>query len=357
MKSINSVVRLFIVFALPIVCNDRYNDELKVQQPKGACFALKSTFLTMLKNKFNASVFIETGTYKGDTTNVAADVFDQVHTIELGVDLYEKAKERFIEKPNVFLYCGNSPDVLKQILPTISERVILWLDSHWSGGDTVLGEENTPVIKEIEAIKKSGHKNCIILIDDIRCFDPENSFYSTGMHYGYPSVHELKKAIKSINKNYCVQILGDILIAYLKQDDIACSPTLDACTKSRFFTGKRNISEIIDLEMNVIGNASQEEADAIKDLFHLFAERGHAKEYALWYGLIKLKNKDYKTAFEAFEKSHKSGLNHWRIFWYMALTAHHMGDKDIACMYLKKVLKHAKNFEAAKILYEDLLAN
>src|SRR5689334_9892877 len=60
--------------------------------PEGS---LKLSLLQMLKTAFGSEIFIETGTYLGDTTAVAAAIFSEVHTVELFPELFNQAHERF----------------------------------------------------------------------------------------------------------------------------------------------------------------------------------------------------------------------------------------------------------------------
>src|ERR1700733_5977323 len=52
--------------------------------------ALKYSLLNELKQAFKIEAFIETGTFQGNTTAIAATVFDQVHSIEIFPVFYAK---------------------------------------------------------------------------------------------------------------------------------------------------------------------------------------------------------------------------------------------------------------------------
>ena len=53
---------------------------------------LNPQFLRELRDAFGLTTFIETGTFRGDTTAVAAGLFESVHTIELSLELHEQAR-------------------------------------------------------------------------------------------------------------------------------------------------------------------------------------------------------------------------------------------------------------------------
>ena len=58
--------------------------------------SLEESYIKMIARASKATTIVETGTYKGDSTEKMAKHFKQVHSIELGADLYEGAKQRFI---------------------------------------------------------------------------------------------------------------------------------------------------------------------------------------------------------------------------------------------------------------------
>ena len=183
--------------------------------------SLTLDFLEKISKLFHADVFVETGTLAGGTAAEASKTFREVHTIELSKELFLKATERFQNNSNVNVYHGDSAVVLKNILPSIQGKIVFWLDSHYSGGETARGSENTPIMQEIEAIRRQNIRDSVILIDDIRCFyrDPNPA----SIHYGYPTVRELSSAILAIDPEYCIEVIGDALISYPLHDEVHLS--------------------------------------------------------------------------------------------------------------------------------------
>lgn len=135
-------------------------------------------------------ILIETGTFKGDVAWYESHLFKEIHTVEIKRELYEKAQARLKNKSNVICYCGNSAEVLPEILKKIRKRCILLLDAHWSGDSSVNWEEScwkgwgvdtgyrgdkttipsaenqTPLKNEVESIAKLHHYPSVIIIDD-----------------------------------------------------------------------------------------------------------------------------------------------------------------------------------------------
>ena len=117
----------------------------------------------------NISVFVETGTYRGDTARLAASHFAQVHTIELSENFYRDNAEKFSSVPNIVPHLGDSRAVLPHILSKIgSQPALFWLDGHWSSGVTAGAGDECPLLDELALL---GQRDAdLILIDDARFF-------------------------------------------------------------------------------------------------------------------------------------------------------------------------------------------
>jgi len=136
--------------------------------------------MPLLTKKFYDSVstpetyhYVETGTYTGQGIKDVMAHYDFVHSIELSERYYLDAVERFIHYPHVRLYHGNSKVVLPRILNHIQQPVTVYLDGHFSGGDTAFGDENingvsnAPLLEELDVLLSRSYDD-IIIIDDCR---------------------------------------------------------------------------------------------------------------------------------------------------------------------------------------------
>jgi len=119
-------------------------------------------------------VFIETGSHTGKGIEAALEAgFRLVISIELSNKWFEHCKEKFRGRAQILH--GDSGEVLAGMLPSRgSDPITFWLDGHYSGGDTARGTEESPLLREIDAIIKNLRKGDIILIDDMRCFSVEH---------------------------------------------------------------------------------------------------------------------------------------------------------------------------------------
>jgi hypothetical protein len=113
--------------------------------------------------------FIETGTMSGDTAFWAAEHFEGIVTIEASPVWYERACQRLAKCANVRVVLGDSRTRLAETLADLHDPALLWLDAHWSGGETAGAGSECPLPEEIAAINASSADHGI-LVDDARCF-------------------------------------------------------------------------------------------------------------------------------------------------------------------------------------------
>lgn len=118
------------------------------------------------------SIFIETGTNEGITAFEMAPCFKEVHTVEICETLHAKAleKSKNLGFDNVTFHLGDSTDVLPQLLPSIEDHAIFFLDGHWSSDDTGKGKKDCPLIEELQSINELHKFASLIIIDDFRLF-------------------------------------------------------------------------------------------------------------------------------------------------------------------------------------------
>lgn len=163
---------------------------------------VKQMTIREYQEKYRYLILVESGTYLGDMVEAQKKRFKKIYSIELGVDLYDKAKKRFKKKKNITIMQGDSGKVLPKILAEINEPAIFWLDGHYSAGITARGDKDCPIFEELEAIFKSKKFNHVLLIDDARCF--------TGIG-DYPSIDKLTEFIKRKNEKYQIEVINDII--------------------------------------------------------------------------------------------------------------------------------------------------
>lgn len=145
-------------------------------------YLLKRAILARAAARFGAEVLVETGTYMGDTPWFFRHRFRRLWTVEVHPVLAGLAKRRFAAHPQVTVVEGDSRHVLKDIVPQVDRTALYWLDGHYSGGITGIGEAVCPILAEMETIFSHAKTAFLVCVDDARLF---------GTEVGYPTIPEL----------------------------------------------------------------------------------------------------------------------------------------------------------------------
>ncbi|CAN5632002.1 hypothetical protein BH10ACT10_BH10ACT10_02920 [soil metagenome] len=128
-------------------------------------------------------VWVETGTFRGETTAHLAGQAPRVYSIEPSAELARGATTTFAGNPRVTILHGVSEVELPKVLEGLAGgSVAFWLDGHFSAGITFQGDADTPIREELAAIEQHRAKfsRVVVLVDDVRCFEPTDPEYS---HY------------------------------------------------------------------------------------------------------------------------------------------------------------------------------
>lgn len=171
-------------------------------RPEPAPPHIKQQIVATLVRAHRPRVFVETGTYRGDTLAVVAPLVERAVSIELDATLAGLARRRFGSMPSVEILEGDSADVLPTVVASLDAPALFWLDGHFSGGPTA--DSHVPVLAEIDAVLSSPLDH-VILIDDIRLFDGSN---------GYPTVETLRASILAHRPSWIFEVADDIARAY-----------------------------------------------------------------------------------------------------------------------------------------------
>lgn len=142
----------------------------------------------LLRNATPMATWVETGTFLGQTTQLLAKNGTYVYSIEPEPGLFARAERLFSRHHNVKILNGTSEEIFPDLLPRIKGDVNFWLDGHYSAGITFKGPQDTPIIDELACISRniSQFGRVCVLVDDIRCFNPQLPEYAT-----YPSLDVL----------------------------------------------------------------------------------------------------------------------------------------------------------------------
>jgi hypothetical protein len=164
----------------------------------------KIALVSYVQRTFKYPALVETGTFRGDMPHGTKDLFETIHTIELGPEFASRAAKLFAMAPHITVHKGDSSLVLRQLLPTITTPCVFWLDAHYSGGSTSRGQTDTPVLGELAAIADHAVRPHVILIDDARVFGTDDAF---------PTLELVFARLRDIDASFQIGVAADVIWA------------------------------------------------------------------------------------------------------------------------------------------------
>lgn len=186
-------------------------------------FGLPRDIVSQLRREFNLSHFVETGTFRGETTSWAASEFASVYTVEASKILFDEVQPRLAKYDNVQCIFGSSEDVLSSIIGQLNGPSLFWLDSHWCGGPTALTHSGCPLLHELELIGQLKFEK-YILIDDARYFlEPPPEPFDAAV---WPTIAGVVHALEAIMEKPFIAVHDDVIFAVPQHAEHALSSIL-----------------------------------------------------------------------------------------------------------------------------------
>lgn len=118
--------------------------------------------------------------------------------------MFDMAKSAIGYVKNITMLQGNTKTFLESVLEG-NDNILFWLNAHWSGGYTYGGNDECPLLEELDIIFRV-NKNYAILIDDARLFiapppKPDNM----------EQLPTLKSIVETLPKNWEIIIYKDVI--------------------------------------------------------------------------------------------------------------------------------------------------
>ena len=176
-------------------------------------FSLDEALLQFFLSELPLSAFFETGTFRGDTVEMARRHFKECHSAELSPELHAQAEARFRGVPGVTIHLGESPALLARFRAQFaSEPSFIWLDAHWCSAEAAAGiNSQSPLLREIEAIGKL-HPDAVLMIDDARLYlcPPGGPHTFTD----WPDFHDITLALLRLEPAHRLAVYNDVIVFY-----------------------------------------------------------------------------------------------------------------------------------------------
>jgi len=179
-------------------------------------FSIDPVLIQILKEALGVDVFVETGTFEGQTIETVMPFFEEIHTCEASEHLHTEVTKRFAGVNKVHSVLGDSGRILVDLMPRLRNRsVLFWLDAHWCADEQTAGAHSQcPLLDELEAINELNAES-VIVIDDARlffCAPPKP--YEVDQWPGFDTV--LRKLHK-LRRDHELMAVNDMLIFHPPQ--------------------------------------------------------------------------------------------------------------------------------------------
>jgi hypothetical protein len=125
--------------------------------------------LVILENfvRTHQEIFVETGTYYGETSRLLAGFAKKVMTVELS-SMHHRAAKRITAASNVEMTLGDSRAFLTRGTPALRGKICFFLDAHPTNAATTPdGEIDIPIMEELYIVNANPDTSLIIIDDAI----------------------------------------------------------------------------------------------------------------------------------------------------------------------------------------------
>jgi glycosyltransferase involved in cell wall biosynthesis len=176
-------------------------------------FSIDVSLAGLLARELGISIFVETGTFKGDSVALVRSMFSEIHTCEFSPELHQSALRRFEADKAVTCHLGDSAILLQEIASRLEGRpAFYFLDAHWCEAENTAGKNSQcPLLNELSAIDALNNRS-VIVIDDARLFlAPPPAPHETSQ---WPSFHELVCQLFSMSGDHELMVVNDNIIFF-----------------------------------------------------------------------------------------------------------------------------------------------
>jgi hypothetical protein len=163
---------------------------------------LKRRLIASYARRNHLRVFVESGTYLGETVAFMRRYCSWVYSVEFQPHLARAAQSRFADDLRIRIVEGNSADWLPRIIAELKEPALFWLDGHFAVGTARNGEIACPTMQELAAVLGDARFSHIVLVDDAREFRGQG---------GYPTLEALQRLIRELKPDVVVEVVHDIV--------------------------------------------------------------------------------------------------------------------------------------------------
>jgi hypothetical protein len=113
---------------------------------------------------------IESGTFRGGTVAAFAPHARRIVSVELDRALYEFCADRFAGDDHIDIRHGDATELVPQAVAEVGRPALVFLDGHFSGPGTALGDELEPAATILDRLGAVAPPGTTVIVDDLRLF-------------------------------------------------------------------------------------------------------------------------------------------------------------------------------------------
>jgi len=174
-------------------------------------FSLDVNLVEALRRVLPLEVFVETGTFQGDTVARMLSYFHEIHTVEWSPELFSQVQARFGHEPHVHCANESSPAWLRRLRPRLADRSVLyWLDAHWCDAAGTAGQDaQCPLLEELDALEWLNDDSAV-LIDDARLFLSVPPFLHRCDQW--PRLPSVLDRLSRLSPGHEISVVNDVIV-------------------------------------------------------------------------------------------------------------------------------------------------
>lgn len=249
-------------------------------------FSIDTDLVAFFARHLPLEVFVETGTYQGDSIERVKPFFNRFYSVELSDHYYQAARNRFAGDETVDIVHGQAADFLKNLMPKVRDKSVLyWLDSHWCDAQATEGAmSQCTLLAELTAIDAI-NPHSVVLIDDARLF-----LCPPGVPHDYsqwPDMNQVLGELTEKSKAHEFMVMNDVILYFPRRirekiRDFAHRSGADWLT----------IADLSRQARDVIGelSAKEKEIDSLILENKLLVRESQAKESEIHLKQLEIKN-------------------------------------------------------------------
>lgn len=176
-------------------------------------FNIDSKLLDALCSVQKFDLFCETGTFRGDSVELARLHFPRLISIELSESLYAEASKRFQAWNGIEIRHGSSAKILNELRDELAGKsVCYYLDAHWCVAiDTAGQTSQCPLLEELAAIQGLNEES-VVLIDDARLFLAPPAYPHEVSQW--PSLDEIIRSLRALSDVHRIAVANDVIVFF-----------------------------------------------------------------------------------------------------------------------------------------------